>query len=111
MHVGKTYAFRVIEYKNGGKDVVLSRRRLLEDEQRANADQVRRSIVPGAALTGRVVSVRDFGAFVDIGVGRDGLVIGIDKFGASAPDKALAQHYGFTPDQIAQRIERWMGGA
>jgi small subunit ribosomal protein S1 len=74
VHVGKTYAFRVIEYKNGGKDVVLSRRKLLEDEQRANADQVRRSIVPGAVLNGRVVSVRDFGAFVELGGGVQGLL-------------------------------------
>ena len=74
VHVGKTYAFRVIEYKNGGKDVVLSRRKLLEDEQRANADQVRKSIVPGAVMTGRVVSVRDFGAFVELGGGIQGLL-------------------------------------
>lgn len=74
VHVGKTYAFRVIEYKNGGKDIVLSRRKLLEDEQRANADQVRRSIEAGAVLTGRVVSVRDFGAFVDLGAGIQGLL-------------------------------------
>jgi transketolase len=40
--------------------------------------------------------------------GRDGLVIGIDKFGASAPEKALAEEYGFTPAKIAQRIEAWL---
>ena len=74
VHVGKTYAFHVIEYKNGGKDVVLSRRKLLEAEQRASADEVRRSILPGAVLTGRVASVRDFGAFVELGVGIQGLL-------------------------------------
>ena len=74
VHVGKTYAFRVIEYKNDGKDLVLSRRKLLEDEQRANADQVRKSIVPGAVITGRVASVRDFGAFVELGGGIQGLL-------------------------------------
>jgi small subunit ribosomal protein S1 len=73
-HVGKTYAFRVIEYKNGGRDIVLSRRKLLEDEQRANADQMRKSIVAGAVLNGRVVSVREFGAFVDLGAGIQGLL-------------------------------------
>ncbi len=40
--------------------------------------------------------------------GRDGLVIGIDRFGASAPEKALASEYGLTPAQIAERLERWM---
>src|SRR5687768_2982198 len=74
VHVGRTYAFRVIEYKNGGKDVVLSRRKHLEDEQRASAAEVRKSIVPGAVLNGRVVSVPEFGAFVDLGGGIQGLL-------------------------------------
>ena len=74
VHVGQVYAFRVIEYKESGKDVVLSRRKHLEDAQRVNAAAVRRSIVPGAVLAGRVVSVRDFGAFVDLGGGIQGLL-------------------------------------
>src|SRR3954469_12611404 len=37
VHVGKTYAFRVTEYKDGGKSIVLSRRKQLEEEQQANA--------------------------------------------------------------------------
>ncbi|HTT71995.1 MAG TPA: transketolase [Anaeromyxobacteraceae bacterium] len=41
--------------------------------------------------------------------GRDGLVIGIDRFGASAPEKAIAQEYGFTPALIAERLGRWLG--
>lgn len=67
IHVGQVYAFRVIEYKNDGKDIVLSRRKLLEQQQQANADDLRKSIVPGTVITGRVVSVQDFGAFVDLG--------------------------------------------
>ena len=74
VHVGKTYAFRVIEYKNGGKDVVLSRRKHLEQEQKVHAAEARKSIVPGAVITGRVVSVPDFGAFVDLGGGVQGLL-------------------------------------
>jgi small subunit ribosomal protein S1 len=74
VHEGKTYAFRVIEYKNGGKDVVLSRRKHLEEAQRASAADVRKSIVVGAVLTGRVASVLDFGAFVDLGGGIQGLL-------------------------------------
>ena len=35
VHEGKTYAFRIIEYKDGGKDLVVSRRQHLEDEQKA----------------------------------------------------------------------------
>ena len=74
VHVGKTYAFRIIEYKDGGKSIVVSRRKQLEEEQQASADAVRKSIVPGAVLPGRVVSVPDFGAFVDLGGGIQGLL-------------------------------------
>ncbi len=74
VHEGKHYTFRIIEYKDGGRDVVLSRRKHLEDEQRASADALRKSIVPGAVLSGRVASVLDFGAFVDLGAGIQGLL-------------------------------------
>jgi small subunit ribosomal protein S1 len=73
-HIGRVYAFRVVEYKDGGRNLVVSRRALLEEEQRASAADVRRSIVPGAVITGRVVSVREFGAFVDLGGGVQGLL-------------------------------------
>ena len=73
-HIGHVYAFRIIEYKDGGKNLVVSRRALLEEEQRTNAVEVRRSIVAGAVLTGRVASVREFGAFVDLGAGVQGLL-------------------------------------
>jgi small subunit ribosomal protein S1 len=73
-HEGRVYTFRIIEYKEGGKKLIVSRRALLEEEQRASAAEIRRSIVAGAVLTGRVTSVREFGAFVDLGAGVQGLL-------------------------------------
>lgn len=73
-HEGQIYEFRIIEFKEGGKNLVVSRRALLEEQQRASAVEVRRSIVAGAVLTGRVASVRDFGAFIDLGGGVQGLL-------------------------------------
>ena len=40
--------------------------------------------------------------------GRDGLVIGIQGFGASAPEKALAEAYGLTPAKVAERLAGWL---
>src|SRR6185503_6749249 len=74
VHEGRVYEFRIIEYKEGGRNLVVSRRALLEEEQRASAVEVRKSIVAGAVMTGRVASVRDFGAFVDLGGGVQGLL-------------------------------------
>ncbi|MBA3886990.1 MAG: S1 RNA-binding domain-containing protein [Acidobacteria bacterium] len=73
-HEGKVYTFRIAEYKESGRNLVVSRRALLEEEQRATAVEVKRSIVAGAVITGRVASVREFGAFIDLGGGVQGLL-------------------------------------
>ena len=71
---GRVYKFRIIEFKEGGKNLVVSRRALVEEEERAGAAEIRRTIVPGAVLTGRVSSVREFGAFINLGAGVEGLL-------------------------------------
>jgi len=40
---------------------------------------------------------------------RDGLVYGVDRFGASAPWKTLADHFGFTPDKLAVAVKLHLG--
>ena len=42
-------------------------------------------------------------------IGEDGLALGIDHFGASAPDKILGQKFGFTVDSVTERIAAWLG--
>jgi transketolase len=41
-------------------------------------------------------------------VGRTGLAIGIDRFGASAPAGELAEQFGFTPALVAEKLRRWL---
>jgi transketolase len=41
-------------------------------------------------------------------IGTEGLKIGIDRFGASAPASDLAAHFGFTAPEIADRIRRFL---
>jgi transketolase len=41
-------------------------------------------------------------------VGEAGLTIGIDHYGASAPDKVLAQKFGLTVDAVTDKIQKWM---
>lgn len=60
-HEGHVYAFRIIEYREGGRNLIVSRRAL-----QARAAEVRKSIVPDAVLTGRVISAPDLGAFVEL---------------------------------------------
>jgi len=85
-HEGQVYEFRIIEYKEGGRNIVVSRRALLEEQQRASAAGIRRSIVAGAVMTGRVTSVREFGAFVDLGAGVQGLLHVSEMAWSRVPD-------------------------
>lgn len=73
IHVGHKYPFRVMRIEEGGRNVLVSRRALLEEEQEKRAVETRKTLAVGQVYTGRVTSVREFGAFVDIG-GLDGLV-------------------------------------
>ncbi len=63
--------FVVTEIKE--RDVVLSRRALLEEEAKAARATVLERLTPGTRVQGKVSRVREFGAFVDLG-GIEGLV-------------------------------------
>ncbi len=69
--IGQRLAFKVTEVKD--RDIVLSRRALLEAEAHKKAAETREKLHVGAQLEGTVTSVRDFGAFVDLG-GLEGLI-------------------------------------
>jgi small subunit ribosomal protein S1 len=72
-YVGQRLQFRVIKIEAGGRNLVVSRRKLLEQEVAANAAETWEHLRPGAVVSGTVTSLRDFGAFVDIG-GVEGLI-------------------------------------
>jgi len=42
-------------------------------------------------------------------VGRDGLTLGIDGYGASAPDKILAEQYGLTVPHVVSKVKAFLG--
>ncbi len=71
--VGKTLQFLVKQVGERGRNVLLSRRALLEIEQQAKAKTLRQTLAVGQRLQGKVTRIAEFGAFVDIG-GMDGLI-------------------------------------
>jgi small subunit ribosomal protein S1 len=71
--VGRVLEFRIARFDENGRNIVLSRRALLEERAARAAEETRKTLVPGAVLPGTVVSLADFGAFVDLG-GVQGLV-------------------------------------
>ena len=71
--VNQTLEFRVTELSDDGRRIVVSRAALLKEAAQERAAETRGRIVPGAELTGRVKTLTQFGAFVDLG-GVDGLL-------------------------------------
>jgi small subunit ribosomal protein S1 len=65
--VGKHLSFRITEYGERGKNIVLSHRSILEEEQRRQREELRETLQEGMRVKGKVTSIRDFGAFVSIG--------------------------------------------
>jgi small subunit ribosomal protein S1 len=72
-YVGQRLRFRITKLDPHGRNVVVSRRQLLEDEAAAQAATTWAGLREGATVAGTVTSLRDFGAFVDLG-GIEGLI-------------------------------------
>ncbi len=72
-YVGKTLSFRITEYGEDGRNIVLSRRAILDDERKEARRTLRDKLAEGMRVKGKVTSLQDYGAFVDIG-GIEGLL-------------------------------------
>lgn len=72
--VGERLSFLITKLEGGKRpNIVVSRRTLLEEEQRARAEEVRAALEVGAVLSGNVTKLMDYGAFVDLG-GIEGMI-------------------------------------
>lgn len=71
--VGKTFEFRIVKLNELRKNIVLSRKELLEESMKEKRDDLLSKIKVGDVLTGRVKNITDFGVFIDLG-GLDGLL-------------------------------------
>ncbi|HTG01950.1 MAG TPA: 30S ribosomal protein S1 [Nitrospirota bacterium] len=72
-YVGKSLPFIIIEYSEGGRNIVLSRKPILDREREDRLAALKETLKEGAKVTGKVTSIQKFGAFVDIG-GIEGLL-------------------------------------
>ncbi len=72
-YIGRKFTFRVIDYSDRGRNVVLSRRQILEAERQEKVNELKKTLQVGAILEGTVQKLAQFGAFVDIG-GIEGLI-------------------------------------
>ncbi|MEI7528834.1 MAG: 30S ribosomal protein S1 [Elusimicrobiota bacterium] len=70
-YIGSALAFYVLECTD--RNVVLSRREIIETERKEKLRELKKSLQEGARVKGTVTSIQNFGAFVDIG-GIEGLL-------------------------------------
>ncbi len=72
-YVGQTYDFKVLKINLERKNIVLSRRELIEQQRTEKRRNLLDSIQPGQVRKGIVKNITDFGAFIDLD-GMDGLL-------------------------------------
>ena len=72
-YIGRSLSFTIAEYEEGGRNIVVSRRAILDQEKREKKQALKETLKEGAKVRGKVTSIQKFGAFVDIG-GMEGLL-------------------------------------
>ena len=71
---GQTLEFRIIRLEADRNNVVLSRRAVLEEENSGERDGILATLAEGQVLKGTVKNMTDYGAFIGLGGGVDGLL-------------------------------------
>ena len=73
-YVGNTYLFLITELEEDGRNIIVSRRQLLENEQKKARDQFFKEIKTGEEFDGRITKLMPFGAFIELIPGIEGMV-------------------------------------
>ncbi len=70
---GTTLSFRITQFSEQGRNIVVSHRVILDEERRQKRAELMSSLKEGMLVTGTITNIRNFGAFIDIG-GLEGLL-------------------------------------
>ena len=72
-YIGQNLTFKIIEYSEKGRNIIISNRTVLEEDRQKQKDALMESLEEGMTVSGEITSIQKFGAFVDIG-GIEGLI-------------------------------------
>ena len=72
-YIGAHMLFKITQFSEGGRNIVLSRRIILEEEREQKREELQEHLQEGMTVKGKITSLKDFGAFVDID-GIEGLI-------------------------------------
>ncbi len=66
-YIGQHLTFLITEYKNEGKNIVLSNRRILEQEESSKKSSLAAKLTVGTRVKGPVTRIESYGAFINLG--------------------------------------------
>ena len=72
-YIGGQMLFKITQFSEGGRNIVLSRRIILEEERELKREELRKHLQEGMTVKGKISSIKNFGAFVDVD-GLEGLI-------------------------------------
>lgn len=67
VYVGKQLTFKILEYKDNGRSILVSNRAILEEARQVQVDELKKTLHEKMLIKGTIKSIQDFGAFVDLG--------------------------------------------
>ncbi len=73
-YVGKSFEFLITEFKENGRNIVVSRRKLLDVRAAEIRETFMSGLAAGAVLEGRVIKIMPYGAFIELAPGIEGMV-------------------------------------
>ncbi len=73
-YVNQTLQFYITTFERDGKNIVLSRRKLLDEQQQASQRDFLDTVKEGDEVEGKVTRLESFGAFVELAPGLEGMV-------------------------------------
>jgi small subunit ribosomal protein S1 len=65
-YVGKVLPFKISEFKENGRNILVSNRAILEAENQEKMEALKKSLQVGMKVKGTVISLQKYGAFVDV---------------------------------------------
>ncbi len=74
VYLDKKFEFLITQFENHGRNIVVSRRRILDLQKAENEGHFLQKFKVGDIITGRVTKIESYGAFVEIQPGVEGLV-------------------------------------
>jgi small subunit ribosomal protein S1 len=109
-YVGKKFEFLITQFSERGRNIVVSRKKLLEEQKEASQAAFTEDHKPGDLMKGIVTRLEKFGAFIELAPGLEGLAHISELSWSRLADPAEAVNVGQEVNVKILRIEQGANG-